>query len=725
MGRDGNVSGSFIEDGKIRKCMLSDTEGNTGFLYLKSCEGENVWYVKSREGSFIQLPKDVNLKAYIGGNKLVVQPMNKTTRLRENTVEFLCEICPFFRTLIPDIQDDLILEEIPEGKKLYTFDSLGAKYHSKVVKGHMQSGKTWLMICIAIYYYIQYRISTIIVVQNTLDAFDQIYARLEGIRDSYAQFTEQKLDHIQYLNSARGKTVKAEEILRALDGTIPQIFIALRSDTDIDPLCKVISSSPFSERWALILDESDYNDSGAISTSQASLSSLKDMSGVVWNVTATPITSMAKERIHWSNVYTMPVPEGYKDLATFTYRDIGVSKYCTEVDENPFNTVPLLKDYIKDLAKTCPFDVPLGKGLKHPVITLIRVSFPVEPNLKVAEYIDAVYGDRITTITYNGGGIGITLRGVTLPQSPISFEDGTQSIFENGIHKIPPCHIGKIIEYLQSQGVHKHKRIAILAGKKADRGITFGSGNYNSESIPWHLTEMFLVASKSTNQGNLLQIAGRLCGVYKDNIPLTVFSNACADIIKAYHAQEELIHRAIQKGAECGESILDSSDSPYMRDLLPQIPLAVKKCCKKRRFTASRVPLRICKVENDHGWNWEAEGRKIPVIQESMGNGDRSKVEFEDLYDPTQKFQREEAYEDEILINRECLKGDVAKSLFDRVYAELTQVDEGWVEASRFYKESGDRQNMWHWYKKHDHDEGDYNLILKKDERNRLLVRMG
>lgn len=703
-----------------------------GTLYVKSSEGETVWYVKSRQGSFIQLPRDVNLRAYIGGNKLVIQPMSKTTRLRESTVDFLSEICPFFRTLIPDIQDDLILDEISEGKKLYTFDSLGAKYHSKVVKGHMQSGKTWLMICIAIYYYIQYKISVVIVVQNTLDAFDQIYSRLEGIRDNYAKFTEEKLDNIQYLNSARGKTVKPEDILKALDGTLPQVFIALRSDTDIDPLCKVISSSPFSERWALILDESDYNDSGAVSSSQASLNNLKAMSGVVWNVTATPITSMAKEKIHWSNVYVMPVPEGYKDLATFTYRDIGTSTYCTEVDQNPFQTVPLLKDYIKDLAKTSPFEVPLWNGVKHPVITLIRVSFPVEPNLKVAEYIDAVYGDRITTITYNGGGIGITLRGVALPQCPITFADGTQTIFENGIHKIPPCHIGKIIEYLQSQGVHKHKRIAILAGKKADRGITFGSGNYEEcmekKTIPWHLTEMFLVVSKSTNQGNLLQIAGRLCGVYKDNIPLTIFSNACADIVKAYHAQEELIHRAIQKGAACGESILDSSDSPYMRDILPRIPLALKKCCKKRRFTASRVPLKICKVEsNDQGWNWEVEGRKIPIILENMGNGDRSKVEFEDLYDPVKNshLEQEDSYEDEILINRDCLKGDVAKALFDRIYAELTQEDESWTEASRFYQESGDRQNIWHWYKKHDHEEGDYNLILKKDARNRLLVRMG
>lgn len=163
-----------------------------------------------------------------------------------------------------------------------------------------------------------------------------------------------------------------------------------------------------------------------------------------------------------------------------------------------------------------------------------------------------------------------------------------------------------------------------MAGKMADRGITFGSAHYTEcmakNQVPWHLTELYYIAAKGTDQPTILQTCGRLCGIYIDNIPLTIYSNICDDIVKAYHAQEELIERARQMSSI-------ALDSRLMKDIIPSIPIKKDKCAK-RRFTASKVSCRLKRVKDDSnagGWNWEAEGRTLDISwSDEFGDGTRN-----------------------------------------------------------------------------------------------------
>lgn len=469
-----------------------------------------------------------------------------------------------------------------------------SEFKSRILKGFMQSRKTWSIISISLYYYIVYNISVIIVIENKLSACEQIVRRIKNVFTMYMNFTDFN-SFFKIIDIERGKNVSDEEFKKAITRENPKIFICLRSEFDLEPVNKNIENVNTSKKnFITILDECDAIDTVSESKAQEQIYRLKNSSSVIWNVTATSLTSLLKEEIQLENIFILNPPDGYKDITCFNMFNLTKEVLCCdEVKDDPFQKDKNLKEYIDNFAKSTPYI-----EFQHPVICLIRNSIVVNPQIKIAEYIYENFKNDIVVITYNGSGYGTTIRGCNLPYFPITIDKHNVSTYENHTHTFKDCHIGDILSYLQDYGgISKYPRIIIISGKMADRGITFTSTNYTESKIPWHLTEMYYVVSQTTDQPNLLQACGRLCGIYKDTISLKLYSNAIEDITKAYYCQEELLHRCKQR-----------IEKNYLtKELIPAIPISKNKCCKKRRFTAPKIHCKLNKVKDDSvmgGWKW-------------------------------------------------------------------------------------------------------------------------
>ena len=623
-------------------------------IYVKNKNGK--LYTKKVIYSELNKITHIELKSLLNSSK-----QNKQKLIHSYTVDFLKNLCPDFPELRHMIDADMIenlevgatqgtTQGTTQGVRLEEKISDESKIKklwipnikkSRLIKGFMQSKKTWAIVSMSLYYYLVYKMPVFIIIENKINACDQMIRRVKEVFSDYMKSSDFE-NVVQILDIKRGKKSNDDEVKNAMMGKNPKIFISMRSEYDLHPVNQIINSSEL-KRFVIIIDESDANDTLSDSSAQEELTKLKEMASLIWSVTATALTTLLKEDIESGNVFIMRKPEGYKDLPTFNMIKLKKdARYCDGVNDNPFEKDANLQKYIKDFSDTKIFNVSFWGEQLHPVISLIRIGTTIEPQLKVARYIQEMYNNRITTITYNGTGYGTTIRGKNLPKTAIT--SNIKSTYSDRVHTFSDVQIGDVISYLQENGgVEKFPRVVILAGKMADRGITFGSSNYSKcmemKCLPWHLTEMYYLVADTTDQRNLLQTPGRLCGVYMDNIPLTLYSNACEDIIKAYHMQEELISRSRKL-----------STSLYMRELIPNVPISREKC-SKRRVTPVNIPCKLKKVKDDKGfggWDWKREGRTGGMTSSSFGKGKRPDAEHKVLSEDEIRQIREEKREEDV-----------------------------------------------------------------------------
>jgi hypothetical protein len=217
---------------------------------------------------------------------------------------------------------------------------------------------------------------------------------------------------------------------------------------------------------------------------------------------------------------------------------------------------------------------------------------------------------------YSGGGsIELYLPNIT---TPIKLADGSKS----KIQKLRTEKIGEELDGLyhcftstspsyvkqwlyENGGVNTYTHIITLTGSLASRCISYGASNFeqckSQNKLWWHLTEMYISASSTMDQPELIQTAGRLCVATPkgDNVPLTLYStkDIGEDLIKSYWLQEELVDRANQK-----HSIY--LEEPFWR-LIQDLPIFKGKLPTKKRTLTKKVEYELNKVEtkNDGGYD--------------------------------------------------------------------------------------------------------------------------
>lgn len=624
---------------------------------------------------------------------------------REIVSQYLINYCPYFSEILPGLEKDIIpfLFKFKKNNKNNNNKKINNKkinieplklstiqtdYKFRSITGSMQSRKTPLIISIALQYILIYKISVIVVIQNNLDAYDQMFTRFtNAIKNIELHLSENLPDILHPICTMRGKNADKSTIKNVIMGEYSRIFLTLRSKPDLEPLNDLFENQNNQGRIALIIDESDFTDSGVESYAQSNIDLLKMYSSIVWFVSATPLTNLIKEEVKHEHMYIIPKQEYYKGIENVKLVQLTKPcKSCSNAIDNAFEKDKNLKNYLINFANTNVYTISYNDQ-KHPVISLCKIGNAIQPQIKVAEWMFNKYGNKVVIITYNSE--SISLRGHDIPSESIKLSDGTWSNYENKIHKFREIHIGLIIEYLQKIG-NKIKRILIISGNMANRGISFGSTNYDQciklNMVPWHLTEMYFTPPVCMDGSNLLQSAGRLCGCYRDNIPLTLYSNFTKDIKKCYNFQEEIIHRS------------KMDDSETMKESLVTIPISKTKVPRRKLYSKS-VKISFNKVKNDSkdgGWEWEENKEK--VIE---GIDDVEIARLEKRFD---EWSNKKVSEDGLKVRNFMIK--IVKNGANKIYDE--------EEIKSICKEVGiQRLTQLTYYKKNNINGHGYGMILE------------
>lgn len=411
------------------------------------------------------------------------------------------ELFSFLREYCPDI-DKLFggCDELSQVKD-YLSSFLCNRYIA--VKGQVQSGKTAFMICASMMVLLT-GMDVVIVLRNSNSDLQQIYSRLELFR--------------QELSTRFSKSFKLTTSKKPKSSASPQIVLALANGISLEKVLGITTKD-----YLLIVDEADHIDSGTQTRKSVVLPMLKDQAHCVIGVSATVMDLLGKEELFPKDLILLSPPDSYKGiphiLESAEYIPPG-AVYSSKVDSKLEENDPYLLEWVEELLQQPVRD--LADGTPHPVIALVTICDTVNPCLAMVLKMAQHFGNRVRLVDHHADGIFIRQG---------KMEDET---------KEP---ISVVLQEMKD--ADPITPIVVFAGDIAGRGVSYVSRDYK-----WHLTHQRLIVSKSCPEPELMQKV-RLCGVYKDDLPLTLIStiDIIADLRKAYFKQEELVGK-VREAAE-------------------------------------------------------------------------------------------------------------------------------------------------------------------------------
>jgi len=526
-------------------------------------------------------------------------------------------------------------------RRRIVFDKL--KGRNMIVKGYIQQGKTNFILSSAINFLLQ-RKTSIIVCRNNNGDKDQTEERLKEYDQTLRDFLGYEFEDKQLIKHLSPNDKVSPNWFNGRD---PRIIVVIANEAPLKKITDVIGSSKGKE-YALFKDEDDFIDS--LNTRvQAQLVKLMADAFCSFAVSATIIESSLKNDILSGNVILLSKPENYIGLERFNYNYLfHKQKLSVGKADCPFENDLNLTKYVDDFSKLDPIYVPLydtdGKGdpekCYHPQDTLLRVSTANEPNRRALWMVSKDHPD-IAVMQYQSscrtGKIGQVIAHIKDVTTPITLSNGCKSEIITKLHSDSKANYpgkfhlfknaspSKVKEYLKKNGgVVKYPRIMTFSGNMAARCQSFGAADFSecmkNNTIGWHLTQMYLIASMNGDQPELMQTAGRLCIVARDHIPLQFYSHkdTCLAIIKSYWLQEELV--------ACIRKVQSNSRA---KDILKALKIAREKVptgrsiTKKLKFTPKTVSLSEDKAAG--GWD-------ISIYKATPPNPEFEEKEREEKY---------------------------------------------------------------------------------------------
>lgn len=490
----------------------------------------------------------------------------------------------------------------------------------RTIYSDMQTGKTNIIDVLALYMSIRFNIPVVIFVQNRNTDLTQLKNRTNNCISEWLTFCNKKYkidnaERIEYTTKIKN-----------------QIYINLYNECDCRKITKGIKKI---NEYAIILDESDALDNNTEKKMRPLYEKILEKSRITFNVTATPLSTLVHRDCEKNSLYVFPPPSNYKGLSSINIVSLdNKATPCNKINDEPFVKDKNLKPFLETYHNLPLQKVSMANG-KMPNYLLMRSGNTIEPQKKIASYIKRKYPDTVV-ITWNGS---VSLSWNQLPREPIQIGKKC-SKYKNKTHNFSDIHIGAIISYLQDNYEEQVERIIVLAGKLADRGITFGADNFDickqKHKTWWHLTDMYYIGAnneKEQHLSNILQCCGRLCGVYDDNISLTLYCN-CEDRIKKGYIQHcELIDRA------------KNSEGKTYGEIFEGMKVSKNKMPKKVKFSNGKIN-EIIKKENlidgsdveYGGWTAEQRNNIFNISSEEEIKSDSSSVKTSTL-DPEWQYK--------------------------------------------------------------------------------------
>ena len=612
-------------------------------------------YVISTDNRITKENRKVQLYRYYEGSDIPIVaqsykiPMDD---INQKVLQFIMENCPditkIFIDSIPSLNNrlveetEMVYEPEKRGNKgtwvpINGYDSIDLnkqvvkfkdiiEFSEKymIIKGFMQVGKTNFIISAAVWFMLN-GMSSVIVLRNCNSDKDQIIRRVKEYNARIQAFLGDNHSNKFVVEAVSNGEIKPKHFT----GKHPVIAVVIANTSPLKKINNMIENTGASKKFALFLDEVDFIDSNGTGV-QKELDKLREHCFCSYGVSATILDSAFKRDIEKGNVIVLSTPENYKSVVNFKMMHLPNNKescLVTTTGDDIMTKDNNVIDYLDGFNEKKPHYVELyddekyGGGEQeirvechHPVLSLLHVSITNSPNLQLLSHIQTGYGYPAMYFMGGGTGSGCVYLSLLSEKNPITLSNGKKSkiiknekyadmIVKGEFHVFYGASPALVLEWLKNNGgVKLFPRIIILAGVLAGRCQSFGSADFNSclsnKTLGWHLTEMYLSASKTMDQPELIQLAGRLCVVARDNIQPLLYATkrTCVDLIKSFQIQEELIDRSRKS---------DSINS--IGKIMESLPIYTKKFVSERNLTKkSEFKLNLATEEEDRdagGWN--------------------------------------------------------------------------------------------------------------------------
>jgi hypothetical protein len=476
--------------------------------------------------------------------------------------------------------------EVPYKEKVYCLEMMVGR--EIIIKGHMQSGKSGMIISGAVRTYVN-GLSPVIILRNSVGDMRQLKTRMqEKIED-----IKVKLHHLNPELKFDAKVltgkVKAKDLLV---GT-PTISIILGNKQQVGNYAAIVEANPeLQKKFVCFIDEVDFVDTIETHTREE-MDKLRTYQHHSYGFSATLLDTLFEKNIEKGNVFCMTAPEDYKGYGSIKFEKLkknalyGCTK-ATDIPEEDKNFKPFIKNFAEDNTKIIDKSIHYY-GQQTTRYVLIRVTGTHEGNERAMSYVITNHSN-IVVMYYSGKGMLLSLPTQT---TPFVLPNGEMSVMKSitnkegvelPVHFFKNTNPGDILLWLyENGGVESFPKIAVFAGRLAARSISFGANNYQwcreNKKIWWHLTDMYMLVSEDMNCPELLQTMGRLCVRALDNVVLTLHctQNTITKLCKAYNSQEEMIARA-----------KESSILGCMRDALNGVVMYSKKLPKDTSLTVRK-----------------------------------------------------------------------------------------------------------------------------------------
>lgn len=413
----------------------------------------------------------------------------------------------------PYTRDIDLLSEDPK-KKVY------------LIYGRIQSGKTSSIIALS-HLSNYYNINNIIILPNITEGYLQLKTRIN-------EYNKQIQNNITTLFVGDKSSQNDIKKFFEKDNKESSTIVALGNYKELEFLNNILKDSY--KPYVLSIDEADLSYKSTDTKYQSQYSFLSQKAKKVINVTATSFKLwFCEENLYTPNIIKIPENKNYKGIDSFSYKYIPEDSDCRppKRKERALDTDDYFTNYL--IKKGEEKEFVLKNDETHPHIVLYRCSEILNKHHTqiledLMEKDDVV--NKWSIIVYNGNGLLVYSKQLT---SRINIL-GEKSVYKKSVHKFSRICLKDLLEWMRTNNKYSFSHILVVAGKYANRMISFVSSSYK-----WHLTSMYLLVNK-TSCDNLLQMC-RLCGVYNDDIKLELVSHKhiINDMTKALSLQEKVL----------------------------------------------------------------------------------------------------------------------------------------------------------------------------------------
>jgi hypothetical protein len=482
---------------------------------------------------------------------------------------------------------------------------------TKLIAGHVQSGKSAVICGLAVYLVAVLKKPVVIVVRNYTADYQQLASKFDrngtfGIFDVIVHYA---------------KTANTNQIFHP---RYPAITICLEHQTQLKKLVEAHKARP--EEFCLIADEADavcYKDNYDRERI-AHFTELSERAQQFIAVTATAFDMLYLERkLDNRSIYKLPIPESYKGI---DHPDFSFSPLPTKFDFALKCITPAIyelsesmQQFYSELANTPVFQLDNGGVNYHPVICLHKTESIIK---KQIQYLAAlarhpVFGKEFVVMTYNGEGvylyspfdIGRTISETHGSEPKLAYLADIHNVYhykDMGIHQV--------LQHLKTLNrPDRITHIVIIGGQMVSRGLNIVSTDYQ-----WHLThQIYKVSTQSTCAEDIQGC--RIFGVYRDNIPTKLFC-----------LQKDINN--ITQAQQLQERIYEGANFYQLTESLPELCEKIKvfKGLIPRKRTSKKCaePLWNRVSKKEYQYDEMDEGEYYCILPEKLGTREKEIYDY-------------------------------------------------------------------------------------------------